>query len=75
MPALARERSTFDEVRWLAILDSTIAVFGSVASVQQELDRYLAKSLPDPILVKRLSQLGRGDDAWTLFPRLQQAEC
>lgn len=68
VPALARERSTFDEVRWLAILDSTIAVFGSVASVQQELDRYLAKSLPDPILEKRLSQLGGGDDAWSLFP-------
>lgn len=68
VPALARERSTFDEVRWLAILDSTIAVFGSVASVQQELDRYLAKSPPDGILVRRLSQLGSADDAWSLFP-------
>lgn len=68
VPALARERSRFDEVRWLVILDSTIAVFGSVVSVQHELDRYLAKSLPDPFLVERLSRLGGRDDAWSLFP-------
>lgn len=65
---LARERSRFKHVRWLAILDSDIAVFGTPASVQRELDRQMAKSEPDALLMERLSRLGRRDETWCLLP-------
>jgi hypothetical protein len=68
LPALAREADTPHEVRWLAILGSDIAVFGSPASVQQELNRYCDKSEPDPLLIERLGRLGREQDAWSLIP-------
>lgn len=68
VPPLARERSTFKHVRWLAILNSDIAVFGTPASVQRELDRQIANSLPDPILMERLSRLDRRDETWFLLP-------
>jgi hypothetical protein len=34
-------------LRWLAILNSDIAIFGTPVSVQQELDRQIANSRPD----------------------------
>jgi hypothetical protein len=68
VPALARERGTFNEVRWLAIVGSEIAIFGTPASVQRELDREIANSRPDPFLMARLSRLGSHDDAWCLLP-------
>jgi hypothetical protein len=64
----AREQGTFNEVRWLAILDSNIAVFGTAASVQQEMDRYAAKSAPYAPFMERLRLLGPGDFAWCLLP-------
>jgi hypothetical protein len=73
VPAFERERGTFNELRWLSILDSnvadsSIAVFGTMESVERELDRYLAKSEPDPLLMERLSRLGREDETWCLLP-------
>ena len=68
VPPLARERSRFKQVRWLAILNSDIAIFGTPISVQQELDRQIANSRPDPILIERLSRLGRQDETWCLLP-------
>jgi hypothetical protein len=67
VPAFERERSTLHDVRWLAILDSRIAIFGTREIVQRELDRYLSKSQPDPMLMERLSRLGRNDDSWCLL--------
>ena len=75
----ARERAEFNEVRWLAILDSEVLLFGSIANVQQELDRHLAGSAPDPLLLRRLARLRRNDDTWTLLslpvwdPEIQNA--
>lgn len=51
---LARERGTFKDVRWLAVIDSTVALFGTISSVQQELDRHLAGSAVDPSLMQKL---------------------
>jgi hypothetical protein len=68
VPAFERERSTLSELRWLAILDSNVAIFGTVETVRRELDRYVANSRPDPLLMERLSRLGRNDDSWCLLP-------
>jgi len=65
---LARERSTFKQLRWLAILNSDIAIFGTPVSVQQELDRWIANSRPDSSLMERLSRLDGHDETWCLLP-------
>jgi hypothetical protein len=71
---LAREHGKFKHVRWLAVLDSSVLVFGSVASAQLELDRFLAQDRPDESLVRRLSRLRSKDQTWCLLsassPRL-----
>jgi len=68
VPPLVRERSRFKQLRWLAILNSDIAIFGTQESVRRELDRLIAKSRPDPSLMERLSRLGRNDETWCLLP-------
>jgi hypothetical protein len=70
VPPFARERSEFNEIRWLAIPASGILLFGSIAIVQQELDRYLARSATDPSLVERLARLRRDPDTWTVLSPL-----
>jgi hypothetical protein len=67
---LARQRSEFNEVRWLAIPESSILLFGSIASVQQELDRHLDRSPVDPRLVARLARLRRDDNSWCVLSLL-----
>jgi len=68
VPPLTRERGRFKQLRWLAILKSDIAIFGTPMSVQRELDRQIANSGPDPLLMERLSRLGRHDETWCLLP-------
>jgi hypothetical protein len=51
--------------RWLTILDSKLAIFGSIAMVQEELDRHLAGMTADSILMERLSHLRQADDSWS----------
>jgi hypothetical protein len=63
----ARERSDFSEVRWLAIPEPSVLLFGSIGSVQQELDRYLNRSSVDPRLEARLSRLRRDDETWCVL--------
>jgi hypothetical protein len=63
----AREHGEFSEVRWLAILEPDMLLFGSIASVQQELDRYLTGSAVDPRLAARLSRLRRTDATWCVL--------
>ena len=60
----ARESDSFHDVRWLAMMDSTLAVFGTIASVQQELDRRLDHSVADAALERRLAHLRRDDATW-----------
>jgi hypothetical protein len=62
----ARERAVLKEVRWLAILGSSVALFGTTASVQEEMDRYLARNAPDPWLTQRLARLHGDDETWCL---------
>jgi hypothetical protein len=66
----ARERSEFNEVRWLAIPDSSTLLFGSIPSVQQELDRHLDRIPADPRLVARLARLRRDDNSWCVLSLL-----
>jgi hypothetical protein len=60
----ARERDTFKDVRWLAVIDSKLALFGTTASIQQELDRHLDHSVADPALERKLAHLRRDDATW-----------
>jgi len=68
VPPLARERSRFKQLRWLAILNSDIAIFGTPVSVQEELDRGIANSRPDSSLMERLRRLDGRDETWCLLP-------
>jgi len=63
----ARERGDLHDVRWLAILDSDILLFGTIANVQQELDRHLAGNIADRSIVQRLNRLRREDETWCLL--------
>ena len=62
-----RELGTFKDVRWLAVIDSNVALFGTMFSVQQELDRYLAGSTVDPSLMQKLARLRRDDATWSVL--------
>jgi hypothetical protein len=62
-----RERGEFSEVRWLAIPEPDMLLFGSIASVQRELDRYLTRATTDPRLVARLARLRHDDATWCLL--------
>ena len=61
-----REREYIKSRRWLAILESNIAVFGTEASVQCELDRYLDGSRADSALVEKLDRLSKKDVSWSV---------
>jgi hypothetical protein len=63
----AREHTTFKDVRWLTVLDSSVLVFGSVATAQLELDRYLAHSRADESLLRRLGYLRSKDQTWCIL--------
>jgi hypothetical protein len=62
-----REQGTFNDVRWLAVLDSNVVVFGTVATLRQELDRYASRSPADSPLLKRLARLRARDQSWCLL--------
>lgn len=61
-----RERKYLKEVRWLALLDSNFAVFGTPEAVQEEVDRDLDRSSTDPKLIFRLSRLSNKDGTWSI---------
>jgi hypothetical protein len=61
-----RELGTFTDVRWLAVIDSSVALFGTRFSVQQELERYLAGSTVDPSLMQKLARLRRDNATWSV---------
>lgn len=65
----ARERGEMDDVRWLAVLGTDLLLFGSIPSVAEELDRYLAHDTPDPALAGKLAHLRRDDETWTIIWR------
>jgi hypothetical protein len=65
----AREQANFNDVRLLALIDSNVAIFGTITLVKQELDRYLSRSVADPFLVQKLARLRRDDDTWCVLTR------
>jgi hypothetical protein len=67
VPPFGRDQATFQQVRWLAVIDSSIALFGTIASVQRELDRHLAHSPADPSLMGKLARLRRDDETWCVL--------
>jgi hypothetical protein len=64
---LARERATFHDVRWLAALDSDVLLFGTPASIRQEIDRFVAHSAPDAFLLRKLARMHSDDATWTVL--------
>ena len=54
-------------MRWLAVIDSNVALFGTRSSVQQELDRHLAGSAVDASLMQKLDRLRRDDATWSIL--------
>ena len=69
-----RELGTFKDVRWLAVIDSSVALFGTRFSVQQELDRYVAGSAVDPSLMQKLSRLRSDDATWSIVETMDASD-
>jgi hypothetical protein len=69
----ARERGTFKHVRWLAVLDSNVLLFGTITTTRLELDRYFSHSQTDGPLLRRLAHLRNEDQTWCLLSRSVQA--
>lgn len=63
----ARERQEMNASRWMAILDDRTTVFGSPQLVRKALDRYLNRSVPDPLLVERLRLLHPDVNSWDVL--------
>jgi hypothetical protein len=62
-----RERERFSEVRWLAILNSSVLAFGSIATTKTELDRFLDHSQSDESFLSRLDHLRSKDQTWCVL--------
>jgi len=72
---LDRDKGISRDLRWLAFIDSQIAIFGTIAMVQEELSRYLARSPADESLLGRLSHLHPNDRSWcVLAPTIHNKE-
>jgi hypothetical protein len=67
IPPLERDKGISDDVRWLAVIDSQIALFGTIPMVREELGRYLARSSADLTLIRRLSHLHATDESWCVL--------
>jgi hypothetical protein len=70
----SRDGASVNELRWLAVLGSDLAVFGTTSQVCEELDRYLDHVPPDSILVQKLTRMRRDDDTWCLFANLVEKD-
>ena len=66
-PPFARELDTIKDVRWLAVMDSSVALFGTRTSVEDELERYLARSEGDPSLMLKVSRLRPDNATWSVL--------
>jgi hypothetical protein len=72
-PPFAREQSTMNENRWLVVLQPSVAIFGSEASVREEVDRSLAASVTDISLTRRLDRLNPRDETWCLIAAINDS--
>ena len=75
IPPFQRERQQINQVRWLAILNDRILVFGVPGTVANALDRYAHNEQTDPILARRLAQFRTDVNCWSViampFPMLE----
>ena len=67
---LERERAILTDDRWFAIVNSRLAIFGTVLSVKEEIDRYLSRAAPDVSIVQKLNQLQNQNETWCLISSL-----
>jgi hypothetical protein len=75
IPPLDRDKGISRHPRGLAFIDSQIAIFGTIAMVQEELNRYLARSPADSALMERISHLHSTDQSWcVLTPTIHNKE-
>jgi hypothetical protein len=66
IPPMRREQHETG-TRWLAIPDDRVLVFGTPGIVASALDRYAHSEQPDPILLRRLAQLGSDVNSWSVL--------
>jgi hypothetical protein len=66
----SRDRGTFNDLRWLAIIGSELALFGTVSNVREELDRHEDHTPVDSHLAQRLSRLSKDDATWYVMAKL-----
>src|SRR4051812_1957164 len=69
---LARERAEMADMRWLAILDDHMSVFGTPALVKKALDRFHEHSLSDPLLMQRLALFRHDVNGWNVLTSVHQ---
>jgi hypothetical protein len=74
VPPFERERSTLKDMRWFVVLGSDLVLFGTLATVQLELDRHLDGSASDPSIVQRLNRIRRNDEIWCLLAALAHGD-
>jgi hypothetical protein len=67
VPPLERDKGISDDVRWFAVIDSQIALFGTIPMVREELSRYMARSPADLSLMRTLSRLRSTDQSWCIL--------
>jgi hypothetical protein len=67
IPPLDRDKGISEDVRWFTVIDSQIAMFGTIPMVREELNRSLARSQPDPSLTRDLSRLRSADQSWCVL--------
>jgi hypothetical protein len=67
VPPFEREHSILKGMRWFVVLGSDVVLFGTLDTVQQELDRHLDRSASTPSIVERLNRLRRNDEIWCLL--------
>lgn len=70
VPPFERERAFLGHDRLFAIIDARLAIFGTIASVQEEIDRYLTGTPPDASIVRKLGQLRKQNETWCLITSL-----
>ena len=62
-----REKNDMVQIRWLAILDGKVGLFGTPSLVQQAIRRYASHANADMILRERLSVLRSDVSSWNVL--------
>jgi hypothetical protein len=62
-----REKQSMDAVRWLAILNNRVLVFGVPGMVARTLHRYERNEPADAILLQRIARLHPDVNSWTII--------